>query len=327
MTRISRCAIAALALIAMDFADARPATAEVYPSRPVRIIVPVGPGGPSDVIARLIAQKLSERLGQSFVVENQSGGANNIGIGNVARAAPDGYTVLLVGSNFTINPGLFAKIPYDPIKDFAPVTLAAVSPAVLVTNPSLPARDLKELIAHLKANPGKYNYATPGIGTVGHLAGELFKLSQGVDPIHVPFKGMGPVLQSVLAGQTPLAFTALTPIVSLVKEGKLRALAVTTRMRSPALPEVPTFAEAGIADLEVDVPQSFLVPAGTPQPIVALLHKEIVGALAQPDLQAKLAAIGFQPVANSPDELAAWIRTEVPKWMKAIKDAGIVRIE
>jgi tripartite-type tricarboxylate transporter receptor subunit TctC len=321
MNPMIRGVIGATALLATGFANAQ--SVESYPARPVRIIVPIGPAGPSDVIARLIAQKLSQRLGQPFVVENLPGGANNIGIGHVARARPDGYTILLVGSNFTINPGLFAKIPYDPIKDFAPVTLAAVSPAVLVANPAIPADNLKALIAFLRANPGKYSYASPGVGTTGHLLGELLKLSQNIELVYVPFNGMGPVLQSVLAGHAPIAFTALTPVVALVKEGKLRALAVTTPKRSPALPEVPTVAEAGLPDLEADVPQGIFVPAGTPKKIVEFLHREIGNAIVQPDVKAKLAAIGFEPVVSTPDEFSVRIKAEIATWGKVIKAAGI----
>jgi tripartite-type tricarboxylate transporter receptor subunit TctC len=321
MNPMIRGVIGATALLATGFANAQ--SVESYPARPVRIIVPIGPAGPSDVIARLIAQKLSQRLGQPFVVENLPGGANNIGIGHVARARPDGYTILLVGSNFTINPGLFAKIPYDPIKDFAPVTLAAVSPAVLVANPAIPADNLKALIAFLRANPGKYSYASPGVGTTGHLLGELLKLSQNIELVYVPFSGMGPVLQSVLAGHAPIAFTALTPVVALVKEGKLRALAVTTPKRSPALPEVPTVAEAGLPDLEADVPQGIFVPAGRPKKIVEFLHREIGNAIVQPDVKAKLAAIGFEPVVSTPDEFSVRIKAEIATWGKVIKAAGI----
>jgi tripartite-type tricarboxylate transporter receptor subunit TctC len=299
------------------------AWAQAYPSRPVRIIVPAGPGGPSDVIARLIAQKLSQSLGKSFYVENQPGAANNIGIGNAARAAPDGYTILLVGSNFTINPGLFAKIPYDPIKSFSPVTLAAVSPMAVLVNPSVPARTLGELIAFLKANPGKYNYASAGTGTTAHLFGELLKLSQGLDLVHVPFAGSEPAIQSTLAGHTPIAFAALTPAVSLVKDGQLRALAVTTARRSPALSEVPSVVDAGLPELEADAPQGMFVPAGTPTQIIDLLHREVGNALAQPDVKAKLDAIGFDAVANTPEDYATRIKTELAKWAKVIRDANI----
>jgi len=299
------------------------AWAQSYPARAVRIIVPVGPGGPSDIIARLIAQKLSQRFGQPFVVENLPGAANNIGIGNAARAAPDGYTVLLVGSNYTINPSLFAKIPYDPVKDFAPVTLAALSPSVLLVNPSIPASSVKELIAFLKANPGKFNYASAGIGTTAHLSGEMFKLSQGLDLVHVPFNGSGPAIQSALAGHTPITFAAITPAVALIKEGKLRALAVTSPKRSPVLPEIPTLAEAGLPDQEAEVPQGIFVPAGTPKQIIDLLYREVGIAMAQPDVKEKLAAIGFEAVVNTPEEFAVRIKTEIPKWQKVIKDARI----
>jgi len=299
------------------------AWAQSYPARAVRIIVPVGPGGPSDIIARLIAQKLSQRFGQPFVVENLPGAANNIGIGNAARAAPDGYTVLLVGSNYTINPSLFAKIPYDPVKDFAPVTLAALSPSVLLVNPSIPASSVKELIAFLKANPGKFNYASAGIGTTAHLSGEMFKLSQGLDLVHVPFNGSGPAIQSALAGHTPITFAAITPAVALIKEGKLRALAVTSPKRSPVLPEIPTLAEAGLPDQEAEVPQGIFVPAGTPKQIIDLLYREVGIAMAQPDVKEKLAAIGFEAVVNTPEEFAVRIKIEIPKWQKVIKDARI----
>jgi tripartite-type tricarboxylate transporter receptor subunit TctC len=304
-------------------ANSRFARAQSYPTRPVRIIVPTGAGGPSDVIARLIAQKLSQRLGTPFYIENQPGAANNIGIGNAARAAPDGYTVLLVGSNYTINPSLFPKSPYDPVKSFSPVTLAAVSPMAVLINTSIPANNLKELIAFLKANPGRYNYASAGAGTVAHLFGELLKLSQGLDLVHVPFAGSEPAIQSALAGHTPIAFAAVTPAVSLIKDGKLRALAVTTPKRSSALPEVPTVADAGLPDLEADVPQGILVPAGTPQPIIDLLYREVGNAMAQPDVKGKLDAIGFDAVVNSPDDFAARIKSEIAKWGKVIRDAKI----
>jgi tripartite-type tricarboxylate transporter receptor subunit TctC len=308
-------------------ASSRFAWAQTYPTRPVRIIVPVAPGGPSDAIARLIGQKLSQSLGKPFYVENQPGAANNIGIGNAARAAPDGYTVLLVGSNFTINPGLFPKIPYDPVKSFSPVTLAAVSPMAVLVNPSMPANTFKDLIALLKANPRKYNYASAGAGTTAHLFGELLKLSQGLDLVHVPFAGSEPAIQSALAGHTPIAFAALTPAVALIKDGKLRALAVTTRERSPALPEAPSIVDAGLPELEVDVPQGILLPAGTPKEIVDLLHREVRNAMAQPDVKEKLAAIGFDVVASTPDEFAARIKAEVAKWEKVIKAAGITMSE
>jgi tripartite-type tricarboxylate transporter receptor subunit TctC len=306
-------------------AQSRPGDVSGYPVRPVRIIVPIAPGGPADVAARLLAQKLSQSLGQQFYVENEPGGSSNTGIGNAARAAADGYTILLVGSNFIVNPSLFAKLPYDPLKDFAPVTLMAVSPNILVVNPSIPARDVKELIDLIKANPGKYNYASSGIGTTPHLSGEMFKLSRGLDLVHVPFKGSNPAVQSALAGHTPIAFAAMTAAVPFVKDGKLRALAVTTPQRSPALPDVPTLAEAGLTGQEADTTLSVLVPAGTPRTIIDLLYGELKKAVAQPDVAENLAALGFDPVVDTPDEFAARLRVEIPKWAKVIHDAKIAQ--
>jgi tripartite-type tricarboxylate transporter receptor subunit TctC len=299
------------------------ARAQTYPTRPVRIIVPFAPAGPTDVFARLLVQKLSQNLGQQFYIENQVGAGGNIGMGNAARAAPDGYTIVFVSTSYIVNPSLYAKIPYDPYKDFAPVTLAAISPNVLTVHPSIPARTVKELIAEIQANPGKYSFASAGLGTTPHLSGELFKLSQGLDLVHVPFNGSAPAIQSALAGHTPIAFTVVTPVVPQVKEGKLRALAVTTPKRSPALPDVPTLAEAGLPDQEADTMQGILVPAGTPKAIIDLLHSEIVKVMALPDVKERMAVLGFELVANMPEEFAARIKAEIPKWGKVIRDANI----
>jgi tripartite-type tricarboxylate transporter receptor subunit TctC len=299
------------------------ALAQSYPTRPVRIIVPFAPAGPTDVFARLLVQKLSQNLGQQFFIENQAGAGGNLGMGNAARATPDGHTIVFVSTSFIVNPSLYAKIPYDPFRDFAPVTLAAVSPNVLTVHPSIPARDVKELIAHIKANPGKYSFASAGLGTTPHLSGELFKLSQGLDLVHVPFNGSAPAIQSAIAGHTPIAFTVVTPVVPQVKEGKLRALAVTTPKRSSALPEVPTLGEAGLPDQEADTMQGILVPAGTPKAIIDLLHREIVKIMGLPDVKERMAVLGFEPVANTPEEFAVRIKTEIPKWAKVIGDANI----
>jgi tripartite-type tricarboxylate transporter receptor subunit TctC len=301
----------------------RGARAQSYPAHPVRMIVPFAPAGPTDVFARLIAQKLSQNLGQQFFIENQVGGGGNIGMGNASRAAPDGHTVVFVSTSFIVNPSLYAKIPYDPYKDFEPVTLAAVSPNLLTVHPSIPSKNVKELIAFLKSNPGKYSFASAGVGTTPHLSGELFKLSQNLDLVHVPFNGSGPAIQSALGGHTPIAFTVITPAVPQVKEGKLRALAVTTAKRSPALPDVPTLADAGLPDQEADTMQGILVPAGTPKPIIDLLHREIVKAMDLPDVKEKLIVLGYETVASTPDEFAARIRAEIPKWGKVIRDANI----
>jgi len=287
------------------------------------MIVPFAPGGPVDVLTRLIAQKLTQSLGQQFYVENQAGAGGNLGMGAGARAAADGYTITVVSTSFLVNPSLYPKIPYDPRKDFAPVTLAAVSPNVLTIHPSIPANNVKELIAFLKANPGKYSFAHPGKGTTPQLSGEMFKRSQDLDIVGVAFNGSAPAIQSALGGHTPIAFTVLTPAVPQIKEGLLRALAVTTPKRSPAVPEVPTLAEAGLLDQEADTIVGILVPSGSPQSIVVSLHGAIVGAMGQPDATEKLAALGFEAIASAPDEFAARIATDIPKWASVIRAANI----
>jgi tripartite-type tricarboxylate transporter receptor subunit TctC len=298
------------------------ARAQTYPTRPVRVIVPFSPAGPTDVLARLVTQKMSQRLNQQFYVENQAGDGGNLGMGTAAHAAPDGYTIVFVSTSFIVNPSLYPRVPYDPFKDFAPVTLAALSPNVLVVNPSIPASNVSELIAFLRAHPGQHSFASAGHGTTPHLSGELFKLSQRLDLIHVPFNGSGPAIQSALAGHTPIAFTGLTPAVPQVKEGKLRALAVTTPKRSPVLPEVPTLAEAGLNEQEADTMQGMLVPTGTPRLIIDLLNREIGRAMAEPDVKEKLDTLGFEAVVNTPEEFAARIRSEIPKWAKVISEAN-----
>jgi len=299
------------------------AKAQNYPARPVRAIVPFAPGGPADVFARLVTLNLSRSLGQQFYVENQPGAGGNLGMGAGARAASDGYTIMVVSTSYVVNPSLYPKIPYDPFKDFAPVTLGAVSPNILVVHPSIPASNVRELIAFLKANPGKYSFAHSGVGTTPQLSGEMFKHSQNLDLVSVPFNGSAPAIQSALAGHTPIAFTVLTPAVPQVKEGKLRALAVTTPKRSPALPDVPTLAEAGLPDQEADTLLGVLVPAHTPQPIIDLLYREISKAMVQPDVAEKLVALGFDTIASTPDQFSARIRSDIPKWAKVIQTAGI----
>jgi tripartite-type tricarboxylate transporter receptor subunit TctC len=321
MQQLLRCAIAALALWIAD--DARAQTAERYPARPVRVIVPFAPGGVADVMGRLLAQKLGANLGQQFYVENHGGAGGNIGTGMAAGAAPDGYTLLITSSSFVVNPSLHAKVPYDPVRDFAAITIAAASPNVLVVHPSVAARTALELVALVRANPHKYNFASAGIGTTPHLSGELFKLTLGLDLVHVPFNGAGPALQSTLAGHTLIAFTGVPGAAAQVKEGALRALAVTSAQRSSALPDVPTMAEAGIAGQEAETLMCVLAPAATPKEIVALLHREIVKIVALPDVREKFAAFGFEAVAGTPDEAAARIKQELARWAKVIKDANI----
>ncbi len=323
--------IAAAALLAWGaapgqfwFGAASARAADKYPSKPVKVVVGFAPGGPTDVVARLLANELSKSLGQQFLVENRVGAGSNIAMGIVAHAAPDGYTVLVVSSAFVVNPSLYGdKITYDPYKDFAPVTKAAVSPNLVVVNPSMPAKSMKEIVDLVKANPGKYSIATAGIGTTPDLAAELFRMSYKLEAPRVPFNGAAPALSSTLQGQTPIAFSALPPATEMVKAGQLRAIAVTAAHRSAALPDVPTMAEAGIPNQESDTLQGVLVPAGTPKAIVTLLHDEIAKAVAQPTVKQRLAQLGFEPVANTPEEFAAQIKDEVAKWSKVIKAAGI----
>jgi len=326
MRSIARSLAACAALLAVTIGIG-PAAAAGYPDKPVKVIVPFAPAGPTDVMARLIAQKLSENLKQQFYVENHPGAGGNIGMLAAAKSAPDGYTILVASSSFVVNPSLYAKNPYDPFKDFVPITLAAASPNILVVNPEIPAKTVKELMDLLKANPGKYTVANPGIGTTPQLAAELFKLSLKLDATSVPFGGAGPAIQSAVAGHTPIAFAALPPAAPQVQGGTLRGLAVTSKKRSPALPDVPTLAEAGVQDQESETMQGILAPAGTPKEIVDLLNREIAMVMALPDVQAKCAQLGFDVVADKPQEFAAYIKAEVGRWGQVIKDANIPQIK
>src|SRR5262245_46537858 len=302
---------------------ARTAKAQTYPQRPVRVIVPFSPGGPTDIFARIVAGNLSRSLGQHFYIENQPGGGGNRGMRAGAHAASDGYTVLVVSTSYIVNPSLYPKTPYDPLKDFAPVTLAATTPNVLLVHPSIPVSNVKGLIAFLKENDGKYSYAHSGIGTTSHLSGVMFKHSQGLDLVSVPFTGAAQAVQSVLAGNTPIAYTVLTPDIPQVKEGKLRALAVTTPRRTTALPDVMTMAEAGLPDQESETISGVVVPAHTPPPIVELLHREIGKAMIEPEAAGKLASLGFDTIDSTPEEFSSRIQSEILKWAKVIQAAGI----
>jgi tripartite-type tricarboxylate transporter receptor subunit TctC len=304
-------------------AVSRIARAQAYPSRPVRIIVPFAAGGPSDVIARLVAGKLTENLGKQFYVENQAGAGGNLGMGNAARAAPDGYTILFVSSSYVVNPSLYPRVPYDPDKDFAPLTVTADAPIALLVHPSSPAKSAKELIDLIKANPGKYSFAHAGIGTTPHLSGEMFKLAAALDLLAVPFNGGGPALQSTVAGHTPIVFNSLAGVVALVRDGRLRALAVTAKTRAAALPDVPTLDEAGFKGQEANTFQAMLIRAAVPKEIRDLLHREIVKVLKLPDVKARLEGLGLDVVANTQEEFAAQIREEIPKWANVIRAANI----
>src|SRR5262245_43358 len=308
-------------------AMARVARGQAYPSRPVRVIVPAAAGGPSDVIGRLIAQKLSEAWKNPFIVENLPTGAGNVAVGLAAKAPPDGYTILVPSSAVVVNPSLYAKLPYDTVRDFAAVTLAAASPHVLTVNPSVPAKTVQELISLVKANPGKYSYASPGTGTTGQLSGELFRISLGLDLTHVPFNGAAPAITSTIAGHTPVMFGALPGAAPSIRQGQLRALAVTSGKRDQSFPDVPTLAEAGVPDQESEFIQGVFVPAGTPKEIIDKLYREISRILLLPEIKDRLATIGFTPVGNTPEEFSAQLRRDIARWAKVIREAGIKQIQ
>src|SRR5207248_3216491 len=299
------------------------ASAQGYPTRPIRLVVPFPAGGTTDILAREVAQKLTEGLGQAVVVDNRPGAAGNIGSDLVAKSAPDGYTLLMgtVGTH-AINPSLYSKMPYDHVKDFAPVVLVAGVPNVLVINPTLPFKSVQDLIAYAKANPGKLNFASSGSGTSIHLSGELFKVMAGVQMTHIPYKGSAPALQDLLAGQVQLMFDNLPPSLPQIKAGKLRALAVTSATRAPALPDVPTLAESGLPGFEASSWFGILAPAGTPAPIVAKLNAEVANWLATPEAKEKLLKQGANPAGGTPQDFAKHIAAETAKWAKVVKDSG-----
>jgi tripartite-type tricarboxylate transporter receptor subunit TctC len=299
------------------------ADAQTYPARSVRVIVAFAPGGVTDTFARITAQKLSENLGKQFYVDNVAGATGNIGTAQAAKAAPDGYTLLFAFSSYVVNPTLFDKIPYDPDRDFDAVTLAVTSTTVLTANPAVPAMTVKDLVALIKANPGKYSYSSAGAGTQSHLAGEQFRLSLGLDLVHVPYNGGGPAILAVVGNHTPIGFTSPAASIPQIKQGNVRALAITGKQHSAILPDVPTMAEAGYPSIEGDSWVGVLVPRGTPREIIDLLQREIAKIIAQPDMKARLAELGYDPVASSPEEFAARIKIEIVSWGKVIRAANI----
>ena len=311
----------AIALITVFFCLA--AGAQAYPAKPIRMIVPTSPGGIIDIVSRLTGQKLTEVTGQIVVIENRAGASNNIGTEYVARAPADGYTLLAATLPLVVNPALFEKLPFNVERDFAPVSLVVSAPYVMVAHPSLPAKSVKELVALAKAKPGALSYSTGGSGTNLHIAAELFALQAGVKLLHIPYKGGGPALASVIAGEAALSFPSLGAVLPQVNAGRLRAIAITSTQRSTLLPKVPTIAESGYPDYAFTSWVGVLAPAGTPSEIVAALNAHIVKAMRNPAVIERLAADGNEVVAGSPEQFAALIKTELARWAKVVRASGM----
>jgi tripartite-type tricarboxylate transporter receptor subunit TctC len=299
------------------------AGAQGYPDRPVRIVVPYAPGGPTDVVTRLIAAKLADRTGKQYFVENVGGGGGNIAMGRVAKMPADGYTLLMINPSYVINPTLHREIPYRFGQDFDMVSLAVLTTHVIAVHPSVPARTMKELVELIKANPKKFSYASPGAGTPGHLVGEIFRLSLGLDVVHVPFNSAGLAVGSTVGGHTQICFASPSPAAQQVIEGKLRGLAVSSKARSSALPDVPTTAEAGYPAVVGDNWQGLVAPAGTPKEAISYIHRELVELMKLPEVKERLGVLGFEPVAGTPEEFAQHAKLEFDKWAKVIKESGI----
>ena len=298
------------------------ALAQPYPSKPIRVIVPFAAGGGADIIARIVGQKMTESWGQTVVVENRPGATGNIGTELVAKSPPDGYTLLLTSSALSINPSVFKTIPYDPVKDFAPVTQPGLLPNILVVHPSIPAKTVKELAAIARARPGQMSYASAGAGTGTHLAGEMFKIEAGVDLVHVPYKGGGALIADLLGGQVALTFATLASVMPYIKAGKIRPLAMTMRTRSPGLPNVPTMIESGYKDFEISTWIGILAPAATSRDTVTKLRNEIVRIIALPDVRQRFDDLGILPVGDTPEQFAQHIRSEIAKYAKVAQKAG-----
>jgi tripartite-type tricarboxylate transporter receptor subunit TctC len=318
-----RALLAALpAALAAQLLLAAGAQAQPYPSRPIRLVLPFSPGGLVDVPGRIIAQKLSEALGQPVVVENKPGAGSTIGADFVAKAKPDGYTLMITSTTHVISANLYNKLPYDSLRDFAPVMKIAEGPYVLVVHPSLPAKNVSELIALAKAQPGKFDYASSGNGSSQHLVGALFCAMAGVDLSHVPYKGSGQATQDLIGGQVKVGFVGTPIILPHLKAGRLRALAVSTVKRSPEMPDVPTLAEAGLPGYEATIWMGLFAPAGTPREILAKLYDEIGRVLSAPEARASIGATGVEVALSSADEFAAFVRAEHDKWGKVVRDTG-----
>jgi tripartite-type tricarboxylate transporter receptor subunit TctC len=311
-------------ILALGTLASHPALAQAYPAKPIRLVVPFPPGGSTDIVARIVAQKLSDRLGQQVVVENRGGAGGTIGAEAVAKAAPDGYTLVLgTTSTHAVAPNVYAKIGYDPVKDFAPISLVAVTPYLLVVNPSMNVKSLPEFVGYVKARPGKLNYASAGTGSTTHLAMEMLKDAAGLYIVHIPYNGNGPAGTAVIAGQVEILFGSLPAVLPHAKSGRVRPIAVGTPKRSPSLPEGPTVAESGFPGFDASLWLAVMAPAGTPAPVVDRLHKEIVAAIATPDAADALSKAGAEPITSTPAELAAMVKDGVDKYAKVVKQAGV----
>lgn len=324
--RLTLCAALVVALSPATECSAA-ANAVAYPTKPIRLIVPYPPGGGNDIIARAIAERIAERVGQQVVVDNRGGAATVIGAEIAAKASNDGYTLLLgTVTTLAVNPNLKARLPYHPTKDFEPVSMVASQPYLLVVHPGIAAASVKELIALARAKPGQLNFSSPGTGSNGHLAGELFQVLTDTRMVHVPYKGTGPAVNDLLGGHVSMMFATMPSVQQHVKAGRLRALGVSTAKRSPAMPDIPTIAEAGVRGYEMVSWNGLLAPRGTPQSVLAKVHRELEAALKVSELRERLLALGFDPEASSPRQFAAYIRSEIARYAKLIKAAGI-RIE
>jgi len=312
--------VSALALALTLVAPA--SQAQNYPDKPISIIVPFAAGGGADIVARLLGQKMTETWGQPVIVENRPGASGNIGTGIVAKAAPDGYTLLMASSAYVINPNLYQSIPYDPLQSFVPITQPALLPNILVVHPSLPVKSVKELIDYTKSAPKGVAYASAGAGTGTHLAAEMFKLQAGVKMLHVPYKGGGAVLNDLLGGQVDLTFATLPSVLQHVKSGKLRPLAMTTTKRWSELPDVPTLAESGLPGFEISTWIGLLAPAGTPKNVVDKIHAEVVRIVQLPEVRERFTSLGMEPVGDTPAQFAAQIKSELDKYAKLVKASG-----
>ena len=312
----------ALLLFAL-FIGANAVAQDAYPSRPVRFILPFPPGGSTDILGRLIAERLAAGLGQPVVAENRGGAGGNVGAEAAARAAPDGYTLVLVAPSLAISPSLYAKLNYDPVKDFAPISLVATVPNLMVTHPSVPAQTLQEFIAVARAKPGTMNFGSGGNGTSNHLAGELFNILTGAKLVHIPYKGVNLAMQDVISGQIHLVVIGIPAAAPHIKAGRLRALALIAPQRVPALPEVPTVAEAGLANFEVTTWYGVLAPAGTPPAVIARVNSELAKIMHAPDVKARLAGMATEPRTSTPEEFAAYIKQEMAKWRDVIRKANL----